>query len=54
MFIWLMFSILPAKNNPKHHQQFLAAMEQLKEKVGEEKYNDFLLSHKITETGKCD
>jgi len=34
----------PVKASP----QFLTAMEQLKEKVGEDKYNDFLLSHKIT------
>ncbi len=34
----------PVKASP----QFIATMEQLKEKVGEEKYNDFLLSHQVS------
>lgn len=46
---WLCSGKVPEKKQPKASQQFLAAMEQLKEKVGEDVYNDFLLSHKITE-----
>jgi len=51
MFIdWLNSGAEPIPpEQPKASQQFLTAMEQLKEKVGEEKYNDFLLSHGITE-----
>ena len=51
MFIdWLNSGSEPKPpEQPKASQQFLTAMEQLKAQVGEDKYNDFLLSHKITE-----
>jgi DNA polymerase III delta prime subunit len=46
---WLNSGVEPTPpEQPKASPQFLTAMEQLKEKVGEDKYNDFLLSHKIT------
>jgi DNA polymerase III delta prime subunit len=45
---WLCSGKVPEKKQPKASPQFLTAMEQLKAQVGEDKYNDFLLSHKIT------
>jgi hypothetical protein len=51
MFIdWLNSGAEPIPpEQPKASPQFLTAMEQLKKKVGEDKYNDFMLSHGITE-----